>query len=326
MRPLLFFALLIIISFQSCTENTGSWENGQISAGKREDFHKLNTQAFNYLKANDLISLKDLLSKELIDNTYTEKLVGQISNHLSEDNYSLFDEYYVVNKYKDLDTIPAKGTGINKYSLIYPGTMREMYIAFFMPKAGKSKYLIAITYAKYDYGWKISALDAGPYTINGKTAPELYKLAQEEYNKSYLIDALNNMALSYSCVRPTDIWIYPQEAELHDFYVKLINDANDKYKFPFIINEVPTKPKIIRVFNEAITEGSFPEIYYQSAIKLKDTTAIKKENALIQKVIGKIMPGIDRDKKYVLYSVFNKMPNGSSSVDHFDITQQLLSN
>ena len=46
-----------------------------------------------------------------------------------------------------------------------------------------------------------------------------------------MIDAVNNMALAFTCVRPSNVLLYPDEVPLHNFYVKLLNEANDHYKF-----------------------------------------------------------------------------------------------
>jgi hypothetical protein len=314
---LLFFAL------QSCTAKSGSWKNEQIKAGKRKDLHQLSDQVFTALKANDLGQVKLFMSKELIENTYTPRQVELISNSLSVNKYNLLDEYYAVNKYIDADTIKAAGICINSYDLYYPGTAREMYIAFFIPATGNNKFIISTIYAKYNYGWKLSDLDLAPFTINGKTAPELFKLAKEEYSKKYLIDAVNTMALATSCASPTSVWHYPDEGDIREFYSKVLNEANEKYKFPFVLSGVSTRPMIIKVYNETSNDGWYPMVYYMTHISLKDTNAIKMENIEVKKEIGKMMPGIDKDNKYVFYDAFNERPTGKKAVDHFDMVDKL---
>jgi len=64
-------------------------------------------------------------------------------------------------------------------------------------------------------------------------------------------------------------------------------------------------------------------IYYQSSINLNDTAAIKKENAAIKRVIGKLIPGIDKDNDYLLYTAFNKLPNSKESVERYEIDDKL---
>lgn len=317
------FLLLILLMYSCSSDKAGVWKNEKIKSGKRDDFHALNEQAFIDLKANNPKHLQYLLSKELIESHYTNKQVELISNGLKADDYHLLDEYYVRNTWRDNDTIKNISAGINNYNLYYPGMAKEMYMAFFVPKSSPNKYMITLIYGKFDYGWKINQLSIAPYTINSKTAPELFELGKEQYHKHYLVDAVNTMALAVSCARPADIWQYPDDPEMQSFYATVINEANDQYQFPFTLQQVPTQPRIIRIFTQATPEGNFPHIYYLSHIKLKDTAAIKKENTLVQQAIGKAIPGIDKDKPYLFYSIFNQMPNSRVEVDRYEVKDRL---
>lgn len=319
----LFSLLTLIIVLQSCNNTPGHWENDQISSGKRADFHSLNDQAIKYLKANDANQLSFLESSALSQDNNNLKTIETISNDLNAANYTLFDEYYTVNKYKDYDTIKSVAAGIKNHTLVYPGEAQEMYIAFFIPKTGKDKNLITLMYAKYNYGWKIFSLDDGPYTFNGKTAPELFEKGEAQYAQKYLVDAVNTMALANSCLRPASIWQYPNESDITNLYARVTYEANKQYKFPFVIQQVPTHPRIIRIFNQSTPGGYYPGIYYLSSVKLKDTVALKKENENIRKVIAGLIPGIDKDNKRLIYTVFNEMPNTMKSVDRFEIDQDL---
>ena len=315
--------LCLFLILQSCTENAGVWKNGQISEGKREDFHNQNNEILKLLKANDRVALRAFFCKELNDENYTDRTVASISDKLTEGKYAIFDEYYVVNQYLDQDTITASGKGINSYGLVYPGTTRDMYMVFFKQKDSENAHMISLIYAKYNYGWKISQLDVAPYSINGKTGPELFKLAQENYKNHYLIDAIDNVLLGSTCLDPGVNWQYAVKGDMHEFSEKLMNEANTIYKYPYPINGVPTEPKIIKVYNKTNDEGSFPNVCYLSKIKLADTVALKQENEQVKAVIGKIMPGIDKGKKYLYYSIYNEKPVYNRSVEHFDVMQKL---
>src|ERR1700729_1350222 len=95
------FAIMILV-FQSCTLVPGVRENDEIKAGKREEFHELNGNVLNRLKADDGGGLKALLSKDEAKQNIS-KLVDSISTQLKTNNYKLLDEYYVINKYADSD-------------------------------------------------------------------------------------------------------------------------------------------------------------------------------------------------------------------------------
>jgi len=264
-----------------------------------------------------------LFSKELLQSTSRLRLIELCSNHLKDGTYELMDEYYVVHKDHGAKTIQSLNEGIKNYSVGYQADAREMYFAFFVPKDVPNKYLISIIYSKYDYGWKINHLEVSPYTFNGKTAPELFDLAKEMYAKKYLLDALTDAQLAQSCTVPCDGWSYADQAEIHDFGAKVIDEINKKYVFPFTVTQIPTRPLIFSVTTQQTPEGSYPAVYYKSSVKLKDLKGLQKENDDLKKVIGKIIPGIDQNKKYVYYDAFNEFPKYSTSVDRYEMVDKL---
>jgi hypothetical protein len=318
-----FGFLLIIVALQSCmNDKPGYWKNDQIRSGKRSNFHELNDRLLASLKANDLKQLEFIESKELLANSYMPRQVDLMSNGLKKENYILLDEYYVINKYKRLDTI-KESEGVNSHKLLYNGTTREMYLAFFVSENAKNKWMITATYCKFDYGWKLNDIEYNMYTANGKTAPELFEQAKKKYLKDYLVDATNDMQLASSALRPNEMWIYSNEDSISLFASRLIAQANGKYKFPLVLQQVPTHPRIFRVFNQELNDAYYPQIDYQSSIKLADTDALKKENENVKKAIGEVFPGLDKDKAHILYSIFNEMPSSNKSVDRFDINDKL---
>jgi len=320
----LYSFLLIVVALQSCLNNKpGIWKNDEISSGKRSNFDDLNKQLFAGLKVGDNKQLGFIESQELLADNYMNRQVDLISNSLKTENYKLLDEYYIVNKYKNFDTINAVPKGTNAHKLIYSGTTHEMYIAFFVNEAAKDKWMITVTYSKYNYGWKLSDLDFAMYTINGKTAPELFEQAKESYAKNYLVEATNTMQLAGTLLRPSQAWVYNNEKDISEFYAKLVSEANAKYKFPMVLEQVPTHPHIFRVFTTEFNKCYYPQIDYLSSIKLDDTVALKNENEQVKKEISKIFPGVDKGKDYVLYSIFNEMPSSTKSVDRFNINDKL---
>jgi len=320
LNSLIFLSLIFI--FQGCTSEPGVWKNEKINANIRADFHSRNEEIIGDIKLNQIKKVKLFLSPELNQDNSTESLVEHLSNRLNDNKYQLLDEYYLVNKYIDADTVKTAGAGINSYSLIFPEPAREMYVSMYLPKDGENKYLISVVYSKLNYGWRVTGLEAEPYTFNGETSPELFNRAKAAYNKGYLIDAVNTAALAVTCIRPMSGWQYAAQDSLQDFYNRILALANEKYSFPYVLKEVPTKPRMFRVFNQTDERGSFPMIQYLTSIPLKDTIALKKENAQIRKIIGRVMPGIDKDKKYVLYSAFNQKPVSTREVERFEMTDK----
>ncbi len=323
----LSFILLTIAAFQSCHKpaKPGIYQNDQIEAGQRNDFHALNTILLQELKTGKADSVSDIMSKDMIDDHGKYRQVELVGNRLKEGNYTVLDEFYIVSAKKDTATHALKVTnkGINNYEYDYAISTQEQYIVFFVPKGIPNQYMITAEFCKFDYGWKISKLDLGEYAVNGKTGPELDKLAHQRYNEKCLAVATTIAQQAGQCLQPSGTWKYPNAQAIGDFTGALINETNRKYQFPYTVTQVSTEPWIFRVFSKTTPQGVFPQIYYISHIKLADTNSIKKENASIQKAITKVFPGIDKDNKYIYYSAFKNMPDGSGAFDHFDMIEKL---
>jgi len=311
-------ALALLFFLPSCVTVPGTWKNERISSGKRDDFHDLNKEVLGYLKANDATSLKTVFSKDM-NASNNAREIEHISNRLTDNEFQLLDEFYVVHKYKDTDTVRSTGVDINRYGLVYPYVTTETYLAFFVPKKADNKYMVSLIYGKFDYGWKIVKLNVEPYTINGKTAPELYAMAQDQYDKKEIQAALDNVSLAVGCYKPGEYWQYATEEEAGRFYTKVHTEVDERYRYPLVLKQVATGPMILRVYNKIGDDGAYPNVYYMTHYNLKDTVAVKKENMQIRTAVSKLMPGLGDNSKYVLYSAFNQKPNGYTSVDHFDM-------
>jgi hypothetical protein len=230
----------------------------------------------------------------------------------------------VVNKYKDLDTVFNHTKGANSYNVIYNGTSREMYIAFFLPKNKlNDEWMFAAVFSKLNYGWKLTMLDFGMYTINGKTAPELRKMAEDEYARHYLVNAGNFIQLAHSIKRPVAIWVYNQEDLIDSTYWRIAADATAKTKFPMVLNSVPTHPSIFKIFSGEFNNGYYTQVYYQTSINVKDTAAVRKENNEMMKALPALLPGIDKDSPWLLFTAFNKLPNVKESVPRYEMDNRL---
>lgn len=80
---------------------------------------------------------------------------------------------------------------------------------------------------------------------------------------------------------------------------------------------------ILRVYTMYLDDGTYPMVYYMTHFDLKDTTSVKKENLEIRKVVAKLMPGMEQNNRYILYSAFNKQPSGYVTVNHFDMQDKI---
>ena len=320
----LLVGLLALVFWQSCQSpvKPGTYANDKIPSSQASNFHDLNKLLFAGLKANSKKQLTDILSKEMIDNVGDLKDIEVASNHMRDGEFTLQDEYYLVYTKYSKDTIKIDNRNINNHKIGVSIDKPEIYLAFFVQKGVVNGQMLTAVYEKLDYGWKLTDLQIYPYTLNGKTAPELYEQAKEDYAKGYLVNAVNLLDEARTCLQPSLGWNYPDDKQINDFYARIANEANRRYRFPYVIPS-STQPQMISLQTHTTPEGVFPQIFYRSKIKLTNTAGLLKENLEVRKALSKAIPGIDKGHKYVFYSVFNKLPDYYESVDRYEVTDTI---
>lgn len=276
------------------------------------------------VRERDTEGLSYFLSRELVNNGQFASTVNSASGKMKIDSFEIADEYYVVNKYITTDTITSDDKGAEAHKLIYPGATEEMYMVFYTPKEKlPNKWMITMIYSEFDYGWKLAHMTVSPYTINSKNAQQLYQSALAEYKQGYLINAFNDARMAASCLHPTRLWKYDNESEITKFFTKIQSETNSTFKVPMMFNKVKTRPGIIGFFNRTNNDGNFPIITYLTRINIKDTAAVHKENLEMRKYIGEMMPGVDKNKKFLFYQAYNTVPNFKTNTPSYEITQKL---
>jgi hypothetical protein len=322
--------LLVIMAVSFLTGcNLGTlkmWKNGNIDSKKKEQIKALNDKLFAAITSNDVTSIRNLMSDKLLEKAdgNLEQLIFQISASFQSDNYKILDEYNVHNSKANMNTtLPSGLSNDNDYRLKYVALNKETYVSLLLPTGLDNDLLITVIYGNYNNQWKINILQFGQYSLFGKNATQYYKLAKENYEKSHLIDAVNYIGLSQQCLKPAELFQYQIEKDINEFYEKVMKEINSKFTFPLTLDNINSKPKVFRIYPEMIDEGIYPMVFYLSEINLKDTVSLRIENEKVKMEVGKLFSGIDKDKKYVFYSVFNEFPNDNKIVERYGFIDKL---
>lgn len=330
-QPVYTGILACCVALTACntSQKPGIYKGDQIASGTRNKLHQLNDELLAALKTNKPEGLELLMSQGLIENP-RERLTTteEISIRMKSGDYALMSEYYMVNDPKAnsaTNTIKERDLGINNFDLTFnkPTDANEEYVALFTAKKAAQKWLITAIYNKYNYGWKIDKLEIHPYAENGLTAPELMEQSKKEIKNGYWLDGSNTASYAVNCIRPYSNWKYVNEQEIYHYNFEALEVVKSHYKLPIMLNDIPGHPRIWRIRIERTPEGSFPNVNILSNIKLLDTVALKAENAAIQKTIGSVMAGIDKNKKYIYYTTYNEEKKGVPVTDHYDFIQKL---
>ena len=319
--PVICAILIFLYGCSSKPHKAGYWIDGKIDGSISSDFHEQNKQFFDYVKTNYQLKLKGILANEIINDPHKMvRDIDHIRNALNKNDYELFKEIYVVNKWKSVDTVKF-ADGKSNVMMTYPGIAREMYFAMFLPKNSDNKRMITITYANLSYGWRITRLEIAPYSINGKTAPQLYQMAHDAEANKYYEDAVTTAGMGIYCAKPNEEWQYDDAGAMLS-YSDTLEAAEKKYvKFPLKVSAAGSPISIFKVYDQRNDDGIFPAVCYTTKINVKNAAAVQQENLKIQKIIGTVIPGLDKNKKFLLYSAYNKEPVDAYQ-EHFDMTEK----
>lgn len=328
MRQIVIFFILIIFALQSCNLGTsGTWKNENIEASLKSEIKVLNDKIVEAVTTNNSGLFKDLMSEKLKEKNggKIDKFIEQFSKVIKNKEYKILDEYHVKNSTTGFgNTVISGAGGDNDYVIHYQAMNKEMFISLIISMNGMDEFLFTNIYGKYPDGWKLNIFQIGQYTVNNKTATELFRKAQSEYEKGYLVNAANNMFLSSQVSKPANnFWKYQKENEMKGFYETLMNEIKNNYQFPMTISEIDSKPQIFNIFPLGMEDGYFPMVEYLTNLDLKDTVATKIENNKIHKNIGNVFKGLDKDKKYIFYKAYSEIPNGKTSVPAYGFVKKL---
>jgi hypothetical protein len=325
-KYVLFF-ILASLTFSCNSGVNRTWKNESINEDLKKEISGLDKKVIQSLKTDNPEMLQSILSPDLIEKGVTnlDSIVHLINKSIQGDDYSILDQYLIKNTTNGLNTvILSNNKNINDYTVQFKVNSKQSFVSLIIPKGGINKLLVTTVYGKFKEGWKVNIIHFGYYKLDGKTAPELYAQAKEEYDKGYLMDAANTVFLCGQIIKPADSYFkYDSEEEILKFNEKVIAEVNSKYNFPITLDNVETQPKIINIFPQYLDEGYFPCIEYQTQIDLDDTTRTTIENKMIQEEIGSMFPGINKDKRYVLYVAYNEIPDGKHKVDVYRFVQYL---
>ncbi|MCD6012479.1 MAG: hypothetical protein K0Q79_2341 [Flavipsychrobacter sp.] len=325
--------LVVCIFFYACGCTQGvarpeTLKNDKIDRALRDEIDVMSKHAYKSLGDNSYGMLSQLFSDSMLMGVtpdFAQKFMPQIQRVIKGRPYKSFDEFYIKAAKKGDSIRMSGGKGDNAYTLNYIAGEGETYISMMVAGDSVNEVMLTLIYVKLDGKWKLNALRGEDYSLGTKDAAGHYQHAVKLYKEGSLIDALNVMSLGSHCVNPGGFMFrYTKEKEMSGFYDTLNAAAKAKYPLPYIVKEVSTKPSVVHVSVELVERQFVPMVYYQSSVTLTDTVSLKKENDEMQKNIGKIFSGIDRNNKMIVYRVYNQLPReGQNDPPYYGYMQRL---
>jgi hypothetical protein len=331
-KTLTFILILSITSLFSCRFGAwGSWKNDKIDPDLRAEMAVLNKKLIKAMAGNDAAAVKQLASTVLLQKAEAglDSVVTQYQTLVKSEDYEIIDEYYTKNvTANNKNTLVTSNKAENDYTVNYLALNAEMYVSVLKVKLPTYSVLVLAVYGKYNNGWKLNILNLGNYELLGKTAPEYYSEAFTHYQQKDIIDAIDMISIAGEIAHPGGKFFkYKEEDVMKNFYTRILKEANNQYKLPLAVTQLKTTPHLFSVspqfINDPANAGVFPLIKYKTNIKLTDTIALKVENEALQKVIGTIFKGIDKNNKHIFYLAFNEIPAGPALAKRYGFKQDL---
>ncbi len=325
--------LLLCVFFccYGCTQGVAKSEviqNDKIEQSLRGEIDAMNKQAYKSLCDNNYGMLSQLFSDSLmmrIKPDFAQKFMPQIQRVIKDRSYRAFDDFYIKAAKNDDSLRLPGGKGNSAYVLSYVAGAGETYISMLVAGDSVNEVMLTLIYVKADGKWKLNVLRGEDYSLGAKDAVGHYQNAMRLYKDSAVIDAMNAMALSSHCGMPAgSMFRYANAKDMGFFYDTLTAAAKAKYTLPYVINDVATKPRAVNVTVELVERQFVPMVVYQSSVLLSDTVSLKKENDELQKNIGKVFRGMDKNNKIIVYRAYNELPRDEQSqVPYYGYIQKL---
>jgi len=327
MKKCLPVVVFILFLSQSCTSKDQVWKNEAIDPKVKATMTALNGEIYAIMCENNYEKLTQLFSDTLMNQLgpdFAKKFMPNMQQVMKGHNYRVFDEFYIkCPKAKDTITL-ASGKGDSAYTIKFASPAPQTYFAMLVAGDTTDEVMLTLVYTNINGKWKVSNLYGENYSLRSKNAVEQYYYAMGQQKNGYLLDAACTMALAKNCIAPGGrTFQYKKTAEITHFSDSITKETDEKYMFPYTMNEIKSKPEIVNVHYQILAGSFVPIVIYKSTINVADTVSLKKENDIIQKGIGKQFYGIDLLNKTILYRAYNELPNGNNDPRYYGYVQRI---
>jgi len=313
----LFLGLILI----GCHPRKTAW-NSDVPSNIKNEIKSLNDSVLDAISSGHSQKLKQFFSDKLKEQTGNDldSVVSQMHALIKTKNYAVLDECFITSKATGTkDTITNGDKGSKAYKINFDVETNEMYVSLLLHESEDGQLLVTCIYGKYGDGWKLNVFRVGRYSYFGNTAIDIYNQAKSKYEQGDVTDAANIIVLAKQPLSPAyQFFQFDMEKEIKVFARKVVAEADTSFRFPNMIGELKTEPIIYNIRPLPMQEGIFPVITYGTKVNFHDTLALKNENDGLQKIIGQLFPGIEKNNKYIFFQAYQQTSAGLKPGSHLE--------
>jgi len=321
MRKIILGIFTALVFSTSCHGGGGTWKDNNIDPKIKAEIHELNNQIIDGFTEGNQDKIFSICSDKLLEQSKNNIsiLIQQSKTKFPKDKFTILNEYYQKNSSENVQTTVFSGISCDHdYVIGFNALNSESFVSVGYFKDDLWESSVVFIYGKYGNKWKLNIMQLGVLKLMNKDASDWYNVSKSDYEKGYLIDAINDFTLANQIMKPAnEMWKYQKEKEIIDFGQKVMSEINSKYSFPMTVDYVKSKPQIFRIFPQGMAEGYYPTIQYTTTLDMNDSIKLSKECDEIHSRIGELYKGIDKNKKMIFYRAFKSIPTGTTPVENF---------
>jgi hypothetical protein len=325
MKEINFYCLFLITALLGCN-GAAFWKDENIASETKQEINKLNDQIIDGFIQGKQNLVLEVCSEKLKDKSKDDLLglIMQVGNTLDKSHFKIKNQFQIKNTSEGALTQAMSGlSGDKDYIIKYQIESKESFITVGYFESDHSSLAFTTVYEKNGSKWELDILNIGQLTIDNKDAYDWYRIAKNNYDKGYLVDAANDIAILSQILQPAGkYWQYQKEQEMKSFIDRVMAEINNRYKFPLVLDHVSSKPEIFRIAPQPIDEGIFPFVLYTTKIDIGDTASLAKECDNVHERIGNTFPGLDKNNKYIFYRAYNKVPRDGDTTRYFGMIRK----
>jgi hypothetical protein len=290
MKCLLPLLLLAAVCLASCN-STDTKLNKEIDAGLRTEIKQKNDSLILGLQTSSKAIFENIASKEFV------KAIQAHTNNI----WFMFRRGYGVPQYKVYDEFEVRGStpfdlvelqsGKKGYTFMYTTKDKDSYVSILQFDYGNRESIgIAVIYTLLEGKWKITDLDAFTLSSYGKTPLDLYETAKKEEAEGHIIDAAyyaNNAVQMLERYADTK-YRFNDDKEIKLYSKTLETKVGETYKFPYVLENISTKPSVTGVLSRPGDNGLYYQISYETQISINDMPALEAEYEKIRAEVDKV--------------------------------------
>lgn len=266
------------------------------------------------------------VASSVFRNDFGESLKNDIAQKgfvFDSGKYKTLNEFYLEGLKKGVQVKISSGTDVHDYFLRINPSGEKMYCSVGYFDTKDEQISLILIWVREADKWLLNYMHAGVITIAHKDVIDWFDEVKLHYERGEMCDAgMKLMIVSKLLNKNLLPLIYNQEQELKAQGKQIINSMEAGLKFPYTVDQIASRPSVLRFVPIISGDTLLPVAQYVSEIEAGEDASLKSECDSLHNILGKIYKGIDKNNSKLIYQVFSSMPTDNRTPPHHTFVQE----